>query len=91
MSKQAVKRADQSPMNRKQWCLLLSCGHEVWVTASRRPATKVLDCEKCTKAEAARGTVKNTCSRCEGTGIDPDSPDCRCDVCGGTCEEEVPA
>jgi hypothetical protein len=37
----------------------------------------------------AKKTVMQVCSRCEGTGVDPDMPDCRCDVCGGTLEEEV--
>ncbi len=29
----------------------------------------------------------DTCSRCGGSGDDPDSPDCRCDCCGGTGKE----
>jgi hypothetical protein len=32
-----VTSADQSPMNARRWCCELSCGHEVWVTASRKP------------------------------------------------------
>lgn len=37
------------------------------------------------------GYVMQVCSRCEGTGVDPEMTDCTCDVCGGTCEEEIPA
>lgn len=40
---------------------------------------------------AKAGYVMQVCSRCSGSTIDPEMPDCRCDVCGGTGEEEVPA
>ena len=42
-----VQRADQSPMNAKRWCLLLSCGHEKWVTATRRPQRMKERCDQC--------------------------------------------
>lgn len=45
--KVAVIRVDQSPVNPKRWCLQLECGHEVWVSASKKPTTKVADCESC--------------------------------------------
>jgi hypothetical protein len=34
--------------------------------------------------DAQPGYVMQVCSRCDGTTVDPESPDCRCDVCGGT-------
>jgi hypothetical protein len=42
-----VRRVDQSPMNAKRWCLTLNCGHEVWVTASRRPSRMKQECTIC--------------------------------------------
>ncbi len=39
-----VLRVTQSPMNPKQWCLDLNCGHEVWVTAKSRPSRKTMKC-----------------------------------------------
>jgi hypothetical protein len=39
-----VKRVDQSPVNPRRWCLELSCGHEVWITASRRPIRTTHPC-----------------------------------------------
>jgi hypothetical protein len=32
-----VLRADRSPMNAQRWCCELECGHEVWVTRTRKP------------------------------------------------------
>jgi hypothetical protein len=49
-----VQRVDQSPMNAKRWCLTLSCGHEVWVTANRKPARMKAECERCLMVEAER-------------------------------------
>jgi len=46
-----VQRADQSPMNPKRWCLTLSCGHEVWVTANRKPQRMKEQCERCPPVE----------------------------------------
>ena len=43
-----VIRADRSPMNRKQWCLELDCGHEVWITATREPRKLTHECPRCT-------------------------------------------
>ena len=42
-----VVRVDPSPMNRKRWCLQLSCGHEVWVTRVKRPTAKTANCPEC--------------------------------------------
>jgi len=44
-----VQRVDQSPMNARRWCLTLSCGHEVWVTAVRKPQRMKAECERCPK------------------------------------------
>lgn len=43
----AVVRVTQSPMNSKRWCLELDCGHDVWVTASRKPKTCREPCVSC--------------------------------------------
>ena len=43
----AVVAVDRSPMNAKRWSLTLSCGHEVWVTSTRKPKTKTAKCAKC--------------------------------------------
>lgn len=45
--KVSVVRVNQSPMNPKRWCLTLSCKHEMWVTATKRPARKTAYCHKC--------------------------------------------
>ena len=42
-----VVRATQSPMNARQWCLDLSCGHEVWITSKRRPNIQYWVCGEC--------------------------------------------
>lgn len=47
----AVVRITQSPLNAKRWSLDLNCGHEVWVTARRRPTRKFAPCESCRKSE----------------------------------------
>lgn len=44
----------QSPLNPNQWNLVLSCGHEIWVTRKRRPTAMKAICQTCTK-EAQRG------------------------------------
>lgn len=33
----AVAQVTQSPTSARRWLLTLDCGHEKWVTASRRP------------------------------------------------------
>jgi hypothetical protein len=48
-----VVRVDQSPMNPKEWCLELSCGHEVWITAASRPIRKHATCTHATHSEEA--------------------------------------
>ena len=46
-----VVRIDRSPMNPKQWCYQLECGHEVWKTWTGKPLRhKILACEKCKNA-----------------------------------------
>ena len=52
MSRRGVVYVDQSPMNPVRWCLTLACRHEIWVTAKRRPMTKVVDCKECDTQEA---------------------------------------
>jgi len=47
LQQMTVQRVDQSPMNPSQWCLTLSCGHELWVTAKRRPQRMKAGCERC--------------------------------------------
>lgn len=47
MAKQEVVRIDRSPMNPRRWCIELRCGHEVWVTAARRPQRMVMKCMEC--------------------------------------------
>lgn len=42
-------RVDQSPMNKERWCILYECGHEVWVTAKRKPGIKKRICQECDK------------------------------------------
>ena len=42
-----VIQVDQSPVNAVRWCVLLSCGHEMWVTRKSRPTCKVMVCDKC--------------------------------------------
>lgn len=46
-----VRRADRSPMNETRWSLVLSCGHETWVTSKRRPAKKTALCMMCAESE----------------------------------------
>lgn len=41
-------------------------------------AVGVSTCTRCA------GQPEGMCSRCEGDGVDPDSPDCACDCCAGT-------
>lgn len=48
-----VLRVDQSPMSRLQWCCLLACGHELWVTSKRKPASKTMKCSICPTAGRA--------------------------------------
>ena len=47
MKKIKVRRIDQSPMNPRQWCIDLYCGHEDWITSNRRPKFKVMQCKVC--------------------------------------------
>ena len=50
----SVKRIDRSPMNPDRWCYELECGHEVWVTAKRKPKRLTIHCPTC-KAEGKSG------------------------------------
>ncbi len=45
-----VQRADRSPLNPRRWCLILTCGHEVWITSARRPNRVAVPCPKCLEA-----------------------------------------
>lgn len=48
--KRVIQKLTQSPLNRLRWLLLLSCGHEVWVTRKTRPHLgRQADCEICAK------------------------------------------
>jgi hypothetical protein len=42
-----VVRADQSPLNKMQWRVVLACGHVRWVTATVAPVTA--HCYSCAK------------------------------------------
>jgi hypothetical protein len=42
-----VLRVDQSRMNPNRWCLELECGHEVWITAKKRPTRQRINCPTC--------------------------------------------
>ena len=46
-----VRRVDRSPINPKRWCLTLSCGHEAWITAIRRPQRMKMECARCSFQE----------------------------------------
>jgi hypothetical protein len=39
-----VLRVTLSPLNNRRWCLGLACGHELWVTAKRRPTRRTAVC-----------------------------------------------
>jgi hypothetical protein len=42
-----IENVKQSPMNGKRWCCQLDCGHDEWITATRRPTRTTLRCGKC--------------------------------------------
>lgn len=42
-----VATVTQSPMNANRWLVTLTCGHEVWKTATRRPKAHRLPCHEC--------------------------------------------
>lgn len=50
-----VESVKQSPLNSKQWCYQLDCGHDQWVTAKRRPTRQRLYCQACAQAEDEEG------------------------------------
>lgn len=51
--KRVIHRITQSHLNRLRWLLLLSCGHEVWVTWKTQPHIgRKADCETCAKEPA---------------------------------------
>ena len=57
---QTVVRATKSPMNAKQWCCDLECGHEQWVTSSRQPKRAVCDtCKPSRPSAADKGGVSD--------------------------------
>jgi hypothetical protein len=39
-----VVHVDRSPLNSSRWCLTLDCGHEHWVTSTRRPSAVRFPC-----------------------------------------------
>ena len=39
-----ILSATQSPMNPKRWLLTPACGHEAWITSSRRPTRTTHPC-----------------------------------------------
>lgn len=47
LTKRTVTGVRQSPMNAMRWSVDLSCGHDVWVTAKKRPKAKAMTCPKC--------------------------------------------
>lgn len=49
----AVTAVRQSPLNAMRWNLELACGHEVWVSAKRKPKRKRQECHPCTAAIGA--------------------------------------
>ena len=56
--RQRVVRTDQSPVNPKQWCLTLACGHDVWVTSKARPKRKTEECTEATCTARKVGGLK---------------------------------
>lgn len=58
-----VLKVTQAPLNKLQWCCSLHCGHDVWVTAKRRPKGQNLACPKCIEAQSAyHGDVDGDCN-----------------------------
>ena len=53
-----VVRITQSPLNRVRWCLDLACGHETWITATRRPKQRVAACLTCNPPRTAPPACK---------------------------------
>lgn len=51
--KTKVLRADRSPLNKKQWLCELACGHEQWVTATRKPVQAECNAEHRVQADEA--------------------------------------
>lgn len=49
-----IERVKQSPVNAFRWCLELDCGHDVWVTAKRRPQRTRIVCTRCQAKEELR-------------------------------------
>lgn len=51
-----VRTAEQSPLDPRRWCVTLSCGHEAWITADRRPLRRTTrDCPHGCQREPGRG------------------------------------
>src|SRR5882672_1893650 len=42
-----VLKITQSPLNPRRWSLDLNCGHDIWVTARRKPTRQFAPCPKC--------------------------------------------
>ena len=50
-----VLSVKQSPLNPKQWCCNLDCGHDQWITAKQRPTRKTLKCDRCAAIAKTKG------------------------------------
>lgn len=46
-----VTRVERSPMNKERWVVSLECGHEEWVSASRRPTRRRMKCTRCERGK----------------------------------------
>lgn len=55
-----VVSAKVSPLNAQRWSLALSCGHDVWVTAKRKPARKTMYCTTCGEVAVDAATKNNS-------------------------------
>lgn len=54
MKPSRIETVKQSPLNPKQWCCQLDCGHDQWITAKRRPTRHTLLCDRCVRMENER-------------------------------------
>lgn len=63
-----VLRADKSPLNKKQWLCELECGHEQWVTSTRKPTkARCYECDFPTVKDAEQSVqADGLCPECLG-------------------------
>jgi hypothetical protein len=59
------------------------------VTMAAKKSKSVERREAAQRSKPAPVYIKQVCSRCDGSGDDPEVRGCSCDVCAGTGEEEV--